>query len=278
MEKNKGSLRLGHFPWPAHFLHAPAHHFSVLRGPLTPIAHPASPRSSLRSHPAMWALSGSHPLVTPSLGCGTASSSSPSRRRSDRRFCRDRLWSACGFQASSPRAKLFARCGGISADPSSMALPAGPRQPSSRIHARSGHQDRLLRRRNLRAQQKSCRRGSQGRHRLESCVAGHIYRAVAIVFSPRHSRPCSLSHLTTATANSRTGPPSSSSKCTSARALVPSLGTCDVTPVEIASSPAPDQRYLATIARRHPLCTPICTSSWSGHSVATFLVRNPLID
>jgi hypothetical protein len=49
------------------------------------------------------------------------------------------------------------------------------RQPSSRIRARSGHQDRLLRRRNLRAQQKSCRRGSRGRHRLESCVAGHIY-------------------------------------------------------------------------------------------------------
>jgi hypothetical protein len=49
MEKNKGSLRLGHFPWSGHFLHAPAHHprFLPTARPATVVSPPSGTRRSV---------------------------------------------------------------------------------------------------------------------------------------------------------------------------------------------------------------------------------------
>ena len=48
MEKNKGSLRLGHFPWQAHFLHTPAHlTHSAMRPSYQPISASTVVRQTL---------------------------------------------------------------------------------------------------------------------------------------------------------------------------------------------------------------------------------------
>jgi hypothetical protein len=48
MEKNKGSLRLGHFPWQAHFLHMSAHlTHSAMRPSYQPISASTAVRQTL---------------------------------------------------------------------------------------------------------------------------------------------------------------------------------------------------------------------------------------